>query len=51
MKINLKKLEKERENNFKERLKFIELWVNYIKKHKDEEWSSQQNELINSQII
>jgi len=49
-KFNLKEIEKERKKNFKERLKFIEYWVNYIKTHSDKEWSSQQNELINSQI-
>ena len=49
-KFNLKELEKERKENFKERLKFIEYWVNYIKTHSDRERGSQQNEPINSQI-
>ncbi|MDP2947555.1 MAG: hypothetical protein Q8N88_05565 [Nanoarchaeota archaeon] len=37
-------------NNREDRLNFIEFWANYIKAHKDEEWSKQQNFLINSQI-
>ena len=37
-------------NNREDRLNFIEFWANYIKTHKDEVWSKQQNFLINSQI-
>ena len=37
-------------NNKEERLNFIKFWVDYIKKHKDGEWSEQQNFLINSQF-
>jgi len=36
--------------NKEDRLNFIEFWANYIKTHKDEVWSKQQNFLINSQI-
>ncbi len=50
MKIDLKELEKEKEKNFKERLKFISYWVKFIKEHPDEEWSRQQNIIINSQL-
>ncbi len=32
------------------REEFIEYWVNYIKTHSDEEWSRQQNILINSML-
>jgi len=49
-KIDLKKIKKEKERNFKERLKFIKYWANYIKTHPDKEWSSQQRELIDSQV-
>ncbi len=34
--------------NQKQRDEFIDFWVNYIKTHPDEEWSRQQNVLINS---
>jgi len=37
-------------NNREERLNFVKYWVDYIKTHSDEDWSSQQNILINSQI-
>jgi len=50
MKINTKEIEKEIERNFKERLEFIKLWVEYIKTHEDKEWSEQQNIVINSQL-
>lgn len=36
--------------NKEDRLNFIEFWANYIRTHSDEEWSKQQNLLINSQI-
>lgn len=50
MKFNKKEINKEVEKNFKERLKFIKFWANYVKTHNDEEWSEQQNIIINSQI-
>ena len=37
-------------NNKEERLNFVKFWANYIKTHKDEDWSSQQNMLIDSKI-
>lgn len=37
-------------NNKEERENFIRFWAEYVKSHKDEEWSEQQNELIDSQI-
>lgn len=36
--------------NQEDRLNFIKYWVKYIKTHSDEEWSAQQNILINSQF-
>ncbi len=50
VKVDLEELKKERRRNFKERLWFIEYWVNYIKTHSDEEWSEQQKVLIDSQL-
>jgi hypothetical protein len=44
------KFKDKREKNQQEREEFIELWVNYIKNHSDEEWSRQQNKIINSQL-
>ena len=32
------------------RREFIIFWANYVKSHKDEEWSRQQKKLIDSQI-
>jgi hypothetical protein len=52
-KPDLKKIRKaktEQEKNFIERLEFIKFWADYIKTHPDEEWSRQQNIVINSQI-
>lgn len=50
MKIDLEELEKEKKRNAEERLQFIKFWAQYIKTHSDEEWSKQQNVLIDSQF-
>jgi len=51
VKVDLEELKKFKEQNAKERLEFIDFWINYIKTHSDEEWGSQQKELIDSQIL
>lgn len=43
-------IEEFREQNKKDRLWFVDFWANYVKTHPDEEWSRQQNVLINSVI-
>jgi len=50
IKVDLVELAKFKERNFKERLEFIDWWVNYIKTHSDKEWSKQQKEIIDSQL-
>ena len=50
VKVDLKELKKFKAQNAKERLEFIDFWVNYMKNHPDEEWSEQQNIVIDSQI-
>lgn len=50
IKIDLKQLEKQKQINFQERLRFIDFWVDYIKTHSDTEWSKQQNVIIDSQL-
>ena len=37
-------------DNRKDRMNFVEYWADYIKNNSDEEWSRQQNIIINSQI-
>lgn len=44
--INLKELKKLKEDNFKERLEFINNYTNWLKKNSDKKWSSEQKELI-----
>ena len=44
--IDLKELEKQKEENFKQRLEFIKKYVEWLKKTSNKEWSRQQNELI-----
>ena len=44
--IDLKELEKLKEENFKERLEFIDKYAEWIKKNKNERLSSQQKEVI-----
>ena len=36
--------------NDEDRINFIKFWVKYMKSVSDEEWSRQQNVVINSQI-
>ena len=50
IKVDLKELKKFKRKNFEDRLNFIDFWVNYVKTHSDEEWSKQQNKIINSQL-
>lgn len=50
IKVDLEELKKFKEQNAKERLDFIDFWADYIKTHKDEDWSKQQNILIDSQV-
>lgn len=38
------------EENNRERLKFVDFWSDYVMKHSDREWSSQQNIIINSSL-
>ena len=45
-KINLKELEKLKEENFKERLEFIEKYVQWIKNNKNSKWSKSQKLII-----
>lgn len=49
-KINLRELEKQKEQNFKERLKFIGRYAEYIRKNTNKKWSSEQKNLIDSQV-
>ncbi|HJX06300.1 MAG TPA: hypothetical protein VJ461_06335 [Candidatus Nanoarchaeia archaeon] len=49
-KINLKELKKLKEDNFRERLEFIDKYAEWLKKKNDKEWSKQQKELIDSQF-
>lgn len=48
VRIDLEELKNFKIQNAKERLEFIDFWVDYIKKHSDEEWSEQQNIIIDS---
>ena len=48
--IDLEELKKEKQKNFEERMKFIDFWADYVKKHSDKEWSAQQKILIDGQM-
>jgi len=36
--------------NKEDRLNFVKFWANYVKTHSDQDWSKQQNMVIDSQI-
>jgi hypothetical protein len=44
--IDLNELDKLKEENFKERLAFIDKYVEWMKKTSNKKWSSQQKKLI-----
>ena len=44
--IDLKELEKFKEQNFKERLAFIQFYANWVKKTPNKIWSAQQKTII-----
>ncbi len=48
--IDLEEMKKWKKKNAEERLKFIEMYAEWVRKTSNKEWSSQQNMLINSQI-
>ena len=50
VKVDLEELKEWKKQNAKERLEFIDFWVDYMKKHPDKKWSEQQKNLIDSQI-
>jgi len=39
-----------REQNNRERMKFVDLWADYVRSHDDKDWSRQQNVIINSSL-
>ncbi|MDD5417647.1 MAG: hypothetical protein PHW96_02040 [Candidatus Nanoarchaeia archaeon] len=49
VKINLKQLEKEKEQNLKDRMDFIDKHVEWIKKNPDKKWSKAQKDFLDCQ--
>ena len=49
--VDIDELKKWKEENNRDRTNFIIYWVNYIKTHRDSEWSKEQSNLIDSQIM
>tara|TARA_Y100000034_G_C6906369_1_gene420760 strand:+ start:4609 stop:4776 length:168 start_codon:yes stop_codon:yes gene_type:complete len=48
-KIDLKKLEEFKKKNARERLEFIDLYTEWLKKNNNKTWSSAQKKLINKE--
>ncbi|HRZ85887.1 MAG TPA: hypothetical protein P5277_03840 [Candidatus Paceibacterota bacterium] len=46
--LKIKKFMEPGKNNKEDRLNFVDFWAEYVRTHTDEEWSKQQNILINS---
>lgn len=44
--VDLKELEKQKKENFQRRLEFIDMYVKWLKKTPNKEWSKQQKKLI-----
>lgn len=49
-KIDLKKLKKFKEENFRERLEFIDKYAEWVLKTPNRKWSKEQKRLIDSQF-
>ena len=49
-KADLKELDAEKERNRKQRMDFINLYSEWLKKTPNKKWSKQQNKLIDSQF-
>ena len=45
-KIDIKELQEAKEQNFKERLEFIDRYTDWLKKSPNKKWSPQQNKII-----
>ncbi len=45
-----RELEAKKERNLRQRREFVKYWANYVKEHDDEEWSEQQNLVVDSQL-
>jgi len=50
MKVDLKKLRREKKKNFQERLDFISRYVEWLKKTPNKKWSTQQNKVISQSL-
>ncbi|MBI4162983.1 MAG: hypothetical protein HY513_04830 [Candidatus Aenigmarchaeota archaeon] len=48
--IDIEKLKDRQKKNAEDRLKFIEMYAEWVRKNSNATWSKQQNMLINSQI-
>jgi len=40
----------DKKKNETERIKFVELWAEYVRTHPDKEWSRQQKVVVDSQL-
>jgi hypothetical protein len=45
-KADLKELERDKERNRKQRMEFVNLYADWLKKTPNKKWSKQQNKLI-----
>jgi len=48
--MHSEEFERSQRQNVEERRAFIKRWAEYVRTHDDEEWSRQQNTLIDSQL-
>ncbi|MFP9193853.1 hypothetical protein ACLI4Q_19780 [Natrialbaceae archaeon A-CW1-1] len=48
--VNSQEFEDDQRRNMEQRRAMIKRWAEYIRTHDDDEWSRQQNRLINSQL-
>ncbi|MEK6889481.1 MAG: hypothetical protein AABW80_05235 [Nanoarchaeota archaeon] len=49
VKVDLRDMKEFKRRNFEDRLKFIDFWVDYIKKNADKVWTKNQADFIDAQ--
>lgn len=46
---NLEQLREQQRENVRDRREFVKLWAEYVRTHPDKEWSTEVNDVVDSQ--
>jgi hypothetical protein len=48
--MSSERFDRDHDDNDAERRAFVKQWAEYVRSHEDQEWSRQQNVVVNSQL-